>query len=87
MTTINPEQIEKRNAIMFSDGETWYMPTKPDASFGDLLNDWKNCGGNPSVTMDYPGLQVGQISATLQDYADNIANNMSAFFLPSVQVF
>ena len=87
METLNPAKIQKTNAIMFADGETWYIIGKPNAAFSTILNDWKKCGGNLSVTTNYPGLQFGTITATIQQYADCLTTGLKDFFKPAVEVY
>lgn len=86
MKTLNPSMIQKTNAIMFADGETWYVIAKPNASFQTILNNYKNCGGNPFLTIDYPGLQFGTITATIQQYADCMTTGLKDFFKPAVEI-
>lgn len=86
MNNLNPSQIQRTNAIMFADGETWYVVGKPDAAFSTILKDWKKCGGNNSVTSEYPGLQFGIITATVQQYADHMTTGLKDFFAPAIEV-
>lgn len=86
METLNLSKIQKTNAIMFEDGETWYVIGKPDAAFSTILNDWKKCGGNKEVTTDYPGLKFGIINATIRQYADCLTTGLKDFFSPAVDI-
>lgn len=79
-TTVNPSQISITNAIKFADGETWSVFGKPDATFGEIIQDWIKYGGNPKVNEWYPGLQFGSVTATLQDYRNNLVSGMKDFF-------
>lgn len=87
MSTLNPSKIEKTNAIMFADGETFFIPGKPNAAFSTILKFRRDCGGHHAVTEDYPGLQFGIITATIQQYHDNLATGMKDFFSSAVEIF
>lgn len=86
MDILNPSKIQKTNAIMFADGETWYVVGEPGAAFSTILDDWKRCGGNKEIAIDYPGLQFGTITATIQQYADYLTTGLKDFFKPAVEI-
>lgn len=79
---VNPQEIQINNAIKFPDGDTWYISGKPDATFVQIVEDWKMYAGNHIITTEYPGLQFGQITATLQDYQDCLTSGLKKFFEP-----
>lgn len=82
MKTLSSSMIQETNAIMFADGETWYLIGKPEAALKTILNDYIKCGGNPSLTVDYQGLQFGTIVATNQQYADLMTTGLKDYFKP-----
>jgi len=79
-TTVNPSEIQTFNAIRFPDGETWMIYSKPDASKSEIMANYKQAGGSPIINEHYPGLQFGTVTATVQQYANNLISGMKDFF-------
>lgn len=80
--SIDESQVLTTNAIMFADGETWYVIARPNATFEEIIKDWVRCGGNSVVNVYYPGLKFGVIIASLAQYRDCLTTGLKAFFRP-----
>jgi hypothetical protein len=79
-TTVNPNDVQTFNAIRFPDGETWMIYSKPDATKGEIMANYKQSGGSRLIDEHYPGLQFGTVTATIQQYSDNLTSGMKDFF-------